>query len=56
MTTILVLSGLPEKGKSTYVQNYLKRLPETVVCSTDDYIEQYAKDRKSTYDAVLTPN
>lgn len=53
MTTILVLSGLPGTGKSTYVQSYLKQFPETVVCSTDDYIEQYAKDRNSTYDDVF---
>ena len=53
MTTILVLCGLPGTGKSTYVQSYLKQFPETVVCSTDDYIEQYAKDRNSTYDDVF---
>lgn len=53
MTTIIVLCGLPGTGKSTYVQSYLKQFPETVVCSTDDYIEQYAKDRNSTYDDVF---
>lgn len=53
MTTILVLSGLPGTGKSTYVQDYLKSHPETMVCSTDDYIEAYASGIGMTYDEVF---
>lgn len=55
MSVCAVMVGLPGTGKSTLVSNLTKqpRFANCFVYSTDDYIEQYAHEHNSTYDAVF---
>lgn len=55
MSVIAVMVGLPGTGKSTLVSNLAKqpRFANCFVYSTDNYIEQYAQEKNSTYDAVF---
>lgn len=55
MSVIAVMVGLPGTGKSTLVSVLTKqpRFANCFVYSTDDYIEQYARENGSTYDAVF---
>lgn len=49
-STYTILSGLPASGKSTY----RKTLPkDTEIISTDDYIDQKAKELGKTYSEVF---
>ena len=51
----LMMVGIPTSGKSTYVNNLLKYEPwrNAVVLSTDNFIEQEAKNVNSTYDELF---
>jgi len=52
---LIMLSGIPTSGKSTYVEK-LKKLSywkDAVILSTDNYIEQYAKSVGKTYNEVF---
>lgn len=46
---IILLVGLPGAGKSTWTREYLKSNPNTVVVSSDDLIEEFAKENSLTY-------
>jgi predicted kinase len=49
---IILLVGLPGSGKSTFVNNYrLKK--HGIIASTDNIIEQKAKDQGSTYSEIF---
>lgn len=55
MAELLMLSGIPTSGKSTYVKRLLK-IPywsNAVVLSTDDYIEKEAQRLNLTYNEVF---
>lgn len=55
MPELVMLCGIPTSGKSTYVEK-LKKLDywkDAVVLSTDNYIEQYAKNVGQTYNEVF---
>ena len=50
-----MLCGVPTSGKSTYVKKLksMKYWENSVVLSTDDYIEEYAKRVGQTYNEVF---
>ncbi len=52
---LVMLCGIPTSGKSTYVKKLksMKYWENTVVLSTDDYIEEYAKRVGQTYNEVF---
>lgn len=52
MSICYMLIGLPGSGKSTVSKELLKDIPETIVVSTDEYIEKYAKERGKKYEDV----
>jgi predicted kinase len=55
MPELIMLSGIPTSGKSTYVQK-LKKLDywkDAVILSTDNYIEAQAKRLGMTYNEVF---
>jgi len=45
----LVLIGLPCSGKSTWVENYIKKHPDTIVISSDALLMEYAVKHDLTY-------
>jgi len=47
-----MLIGLPGSGKSTLCNNLIKDLPDVVVVSTDEYIENYAREKGKRYEEV----
>lgn len=47
-----VLVGLPGLGKSTFVQSLLETNKEFFIYSTDNYIDQKAKEQNSTYEEM----
>lgn len=51
----LILCGIPCSGKSTYVQKLrtLKYWENSVVLSTDNYIEQRARELNKTYNDIF---
>lgn len=51
---LMMLIGVPASGKSTWIKNKLANVANTIVVSTDDYIEQVAKTMGTTYDAVFS--
>lgn len=51
MNTLYMLVGVPGSGKSTWLKSNLK--PNSVVLSTDDYIDEYAKNTNRTYSEVI---
>ena len=51
---LMMLVGVPASGKSTYIKNKLANEANTVVVSTDDYIEQAAAAAGTTYDAIFS--
>ena len=55
MPELVMLSGIPTSGKSTYVKRLLK-IPywsNAVVLSTDDYIEKEAQRLNLTYNEIF---
>lgn len=48
-----IMVGLPGSGKSTIVEDLKKEIPSIQVASTDNYIEEYAKKKNSTYNKVF---
>lgn len=55
MSKFIMLIGLPGSGKSTYTKELMAKEPESqyVVLSTDDMIDQIAKDKGKTYSEVF---
>jgi predicted kinase len=55
MPELIMLCGIPTSGKSTYVKKLksMKYWENSVVLSTDDYIEEYAKCVGQTYNEVF---
>ena len=50
MPKLYVLVGVPGSGKSYYIEHeLLKKHPDAVIASTDNYIDNYAKDKQTTY-------
>lgn len=54
MKTCYVMVGLPGVGKSTIVHDMIDMDPDAFVYSTDNYIDQYAKDNNTTYNEVFS--
>jgi predicted kinase len=55
MPELVMLCGIPCSGKSTYVEK-LKKLDywkDSVVLSTDDYIEKVAQENNTTYNEIF---
>lgn len=52
----IMLVGLPGSGKSTYIKKVLSKNSDFVILSTDDYIEQKAREENSTYSEVFQKN
>lgn len=52
MNKLYMLVGLPGSGKSTWVKNQ-KWAKDCVVVSTDEFVEDYAKEVGSTYSEVF---
>jgi hypothetical protein len=52
MPTVYVLVGVPGSGKSTWIKNQ-DWAQDCVVVSTDDFVEDYAKEVGSTYSEVF---
>ena len=48
-----LMVGLPGSGKSTLCQNLLNENPELEIVSTDEFIEQYAKEKNMTYGKAM---
>ncbi len=46
-----ILCGVPGSGKSTWASQKLNN--DTVYCSSDEYIEKYAKEKNKTYSEVF---
>lgn len=54
MPTLYMLIGVPGSGKSFFIKNFLlNKFPNIVVVSTDNYIEQLAKQQGKTYNDVF---
>lgn len=51
---VYILIGVPASGKSTWIANQPFDWNNTVVASTDNYIERKAKELKSTYSDVFS--
>lgn len=49
--TAYILVGVPGAGKSTWINANKNR--NTIVCSTDDHVEKYAKSIGKTYSEVF---
>lgn len=49
MPKVIILSGVPTSGKSTFARNH----PEFTVISSDNLIEQHAKKNNTTYNEVF---
>ena len=47
-----MMVGLPGVGKSTIIEDLTKDFPGMKVISTDEYIENYAKEKGKTYNEV----
>ena len=53
MPKAYILVGVPGSGKSTWIQNQDWALGLTIV-STDEFVEDYAKEQGKTYSEVFT--
>lgn len=51
MKHIYLMIGCPGVGKSTFIRH--ERFQNSVVLSSDSYIEEYAKEKNSTYSDVF---
>ena len=54
MPTCYMLIGIPTSGKSTWIAKQPLDWNRTVVASTDNYVEQVARQRGSTYSEVFS--
>lgn len=54
MTKIYIMCGVPASGKSTLRAKLLKNSPNAFVYSTDDYIEDRAREEGKTYNEVFS--
>lgn len=54
MKTAYVMCGIPGSGKSTFVKRMLTSLSGAEVISSDDIIEQAAKEQGKTYNEVFS--
>ena len=56
MAEIVILVGPPCSGKSTFVKELIENRPDKnyVVISSDDLIEEYAKENGSSYNEVFS--
>lgn len=52
----LILVGLPGSGKTTFVNSLLAKYPETHIASTDNLLEDFAKERGITYSEAFKTN
>lgn len=53
MTKLYVLVGVPGSGKTTWIGHQSFDWDDTVVISTDNYVEQYARSIGKTYSEVF---
>lgn len=53
MSTLYVLVGVPGSGKTTWIAHQKFDWDNTVIVSTDRYVEQYAKSIGKTYNEVF---
>ena len=53
MTTLYVLVGVPGSGKTTWIGHQAFDWDNTVIISTDKYVEQYAIAMNKTYSDVF---
>ena len=53
MTTLYVLVGVPGSGKTTWIGHQRIDGDNTVIVSTDKYVEQYARSVGKTYSEVF---
>jgi predicted kinase len=53
MTTLYVLVGVPGSGKTTWIGHQRFDWDNTVIVSTDRFVEQYAAANKKTYSEVF---
>lgn len=54
MPTCYQLIGVPAAGKSTWAEEFLRKNPDCVYISTDQWIDSYAKTKNKTYNEVFT--
>jgi predicted kinase len=52
----LILVGLPGSGKSTFVNALLEKHPNTHIASTDNLLEEFAKERGISYTEAFSTN
>lgn len=53
MPTAYILVGVPGSGKSTWTANQNFDQSKTVIASTDNHVEKYAREMKKTYGEVF---
>lgn len=53
MSKVFMLIGVPASGKSTWVQSQNFDLENTVIASSDNHVEEYAKSVGKTYNDVF---
>lgn len=53
MPNLYMLIGVPGSGKSTWIANQMFDWNNTVVASTDNYIDRKAKEQGSTYNDMF---
>ena len=53
MSKAYILIGVPASGKSTWVSQQSFDRKKTVIASTDDHIETYARDKKMSYNEAF---